>query len=178
MLPPTPRSAAQRGFTLVEVLLSAGLLAGVLISISSLFVLGSQNVKSGRELTKATTIANSAVEQVIAWPFEKVYGMAGAASTDTTAVWSTDEANPSWTGTTADVADWQAMAESWRDQVETDLNHGVLTFQVDGVGGLPSDDDLGLDPFASADFVRVRVTVSWEEARGRQRHVTFEQLVL
>ena len=169
---------SEQGFSLVEVLLSAGLLAGVLLSISSLFVLGSQSVRSGRELTKATTVANSAVEQVRAWSYDKVYGFAGASGASTTGTWSSDAVNPSYVGSAADVADWTATANAWRDEVEANLNQGALTYTVDGISNLPTEDDTGLDQFAEADFIRVRIRVQWTENNGRTRHVTFEQLTL
>jgi type II secretory pathway pseudopilin PulG len=177
-----PRSHASPrtdgGYSLVEVLLSAALLTAVLASISTLFLVGTQSVKSGRELTKATTIANSAMEQAIAWPFDLVYGFAGVGSDAETGTWSSSAANPAWAGSVQDVAEWTAVATAWREQVQSELLDGELTYQVDGVAGLPTGLWDGLDAFEDADFIRVRITVSWTEARGRPRHVTFEEIVL
>ena len=44
----------EQGFSLVEVILALGILAGVLISIAGLFIMGSKQVKSGRTSTFRT----------------------------------------------------------------------------------------------------------------------------
>ena len=56
MTPMTLHRRTQAGYSLIECLLAGALLSGVLVSISGLFIVGTNSVKSGRELTKATTI--------------------------------------------------------------------------------------------------------------------------
>lgn len=174
---PATSSRSQAGYSLIETLFAAGLLSFILISVSGLFLVGSQNVKSGRELTKATTIANSAMEQVLSWPFEKVYGFAGAVPTEQTKTWSTDLANPAYSGSTLDQADWAATANAWRTEVQEQLHQGKLTYKVDGVGRLPSGTDPGLVAYQDCQFLRVTVTIEWTE-RKRRREVVFEEMVL
>lgn len=173
-----PARRNEAGFSLIETLLATGLLAFILVSVSGLFVVGSQTVRSGREMTKATTIANSAMEQVISWPFEKVYGFAGGISSEQTRQWSTDLANPTYTGEPLDILDWGTTANAWRADVAEQLQGGKLTYKVDGVGRLPTNLDPGLATFRSSRFLRVTVTVEWTENAKRRRHVTFEELVL
>lgn len=168
----------EAGYSLIETLLAAGLLAFILTSVSGLFVVGTQNVKSGREMTKAVTVANSAMEQVMSWPFEKVYGFAGGVDADSTKQWSTDLANPATTGSAQDVADWALIANTWRSEVQQQLKEGRLTYKVDGIARLPTALDTGLTSFANAQFLRVTVSVEWTERKGRRRHVTFEEIVL
>lgn len=172
------RSATEAGYSLIECLLAAGLLTGVLVSISGLFILGTSSVKSGRELTKATTVANSCMEQVMSMPFESVYGLAGAIGSGQTANWSTNNANPTFTGTSEDVAEWTSIINAWRTTVRSQLMLGELTFKVDGMGRLPAGGDPGLVPYVDAQFLRVIVTVSWSERNGRRRSVTFEEITL
>lgn len=174
---PPPRRG-DSGYSLIECLLAAGLLAGVLVSISGLFLVGGRSVKSGRELTKATTIANSAMEQALGWNYDKVYGFAGATATTESQTWTTAMANPTYTGTADDVADWNATANAWRTDVQTDLHAGVLTYRVDGIDSLPQGGNDGMAPFVDAHFIRVTVTVRWTEAGNRARSVTFEEIVL
>jgi type II secretory pathway pseudopilin PulG len=174
-----PKNARREaGYSLIETLLAAGLLAFILVSVSGLFIVGTQNVKSGREMTKATTVANSAMEQVLAWPFEKVYGFPGGVAADSTKQWSTDLANPATTGSAQDMADWAAIADAWRAEVRQQLQGGKLTYKVDGIARLPTALDPGLTSFANAQFLRVTVTVEWVERKQRRRHVTFEEIVL
>jgi hypothetical protein len=162
----------------VECLLASALLAGVLIAISGLFILGTKSVQSGRELTKATTIANSAMEQVMSWPFASVYGFAGAIGADTTKTFTTALANPVYTGDANDVAEWGTIADAWRADVQEQLHEGEVTYRVDGVGRLPDGVDPGLVSYLEAPFLRVTVTVWWTEGGGRRRHVTFEEITL
>ena len=148
------------------------------VSVSGLFIVGSQNVKSGRELTKAATVANSAMEQVLSWPFEKVYGFPGGIALDQTKTWSSDLANPVTTGSAADQADWAAIANVWRSEVQGQLQGGRVIYTVSGIQRLPAPGNPGLTTFQAAQFLRVTVTVEWIERKQRRRHVTFEEIVL
>jgi hypothetical protein len=171
-----PRRRRSAGYSLVECLIATGLMTGVVVSISGLFIVGSRSVKSGRELTKATAIANTAMEQCIGWNYEKVYGFPGGIGTDQTKTWDTSLANPSWTGSADDVADMTSTATEWRARVR-ELQQGLLRYKVDGLARLPNGTDPGLTSFVGADFARVTVTVEWNEGR-RRRQVSFEEIVL
>jgi Tfp pilus assembly protein PilV len=177
-MPKSSSSRRQAGYSLIETLLAAGLLAFILVSVSGLFIVGSQNVKSGREMTKAATIGNSAMEQVLSWPYEKVYGFPGGVAADQTKTWSTDLANPTTTGSAQDQADWAAIANAWRSEVSSQLQGGRVVYKVDGVARLPTALDPGLTSFQNAQFLRVSVTVEWIERKQRRRHVVFEEIVL
>lgn len=170
----TPRS--ERGYSLVEVLVSAGVLGGVLLSISTMFIAGTQSVRSGRDLTRATTIASSATEDVLTLPYELVYGITGADRSAETSGWTTDDPIPPLSGSMDDVALMTEMLESWREQVQTELAQGRLTYRVDGIVRLPSASDDGLQSYNEATFLRVTIRVEWSETRNRRRHVVFEAL--
>lgn len=178
MARPLPPRRRVRGYSLIEALLASALLAGVLVSISGLFIVGTKSVRSGRELTKATTLANSVAEQVMGWPYEKVYGFAGGVAMDQTKTWDTNSANPTYTGSTADIADWTATANDFRTEVQSQLLAGHITYRVEGMARLPTPTDRGLTTFQDADFLRVTVTVSWKETGGRLRQVEFEEITL
>ena len=47
------RRRDEKGFSLIEVVIALGLLAGVLIAIAGLFILGGRSVKSGRTSSEA-----------------------------------------------------------------------------------------------------------------------------
>lgn len=173
-----PQRRTEGGYTLIETLLASGLLAFILVSISGLFVVGTQTVRSGREMTKATTIANSAMEQIMAWNYDKVYGFAGAVATEQTKQWDTNLANPAYTGSATDIADWTATANAWRTDVRAQLQGGRLIYKVDGIGALPTSTSPGLAAYQDAQFLRVTVTVEWTERAQRRRSVTFEEFIL
>ncbi len=176
--PPLTRRRPDAGFSLVETLIASGLLAFILLSVSGLFIVGGQNVRAGRELTKATTIANSAMEQILAWNYDKVFAFAGGVATDQTKTWDTSQANPAYQGTPTDVTDMTATANAWRDTVRTQLQGGKLTFKVDGIARLPTSLDPGLTTYQLSHFLRVTITVEWLERKNRRRHVVFEELIL
>jgi Tfp pilus assembly protein PilV len=176
-LPRTPR-ADSAGYSLIECLLAMALLTAVLLSISGLFILGSNNVKSGRELTKATTIANSCMEQTMSWPYDEAFGFSGATSTGLTTTWDTNSANPTYTASTTDAAAWGAIADQWRTDVRSQLMNGKITYKVDGMGRLPTSTDPGRVAYKDAQFLRVTITVSWQERNKRTRSVVFEEMTL
>jgi len=175
---PSRRDTAQDGYSLIEVMIAAALLATVLLSVAGVFMTGTQNVQSGRELTEAVTIANSIVEQVLGWPYDKVWGMTGGTAESETATFRSDVTPPVYSGDATDVADWTATAATWTETVEDALNQGTILYKVDGIERLPDEADDGLTNFRDAVFLRVTVTVRWTEARGRQREVVFEEIKL
>ena len=60
------RSAAkERGFSLIEVTIAMGLLATVLISIASLFIMGGKQVKNGKSTTTAVALTHEIMERVL-----------------------------------------------------------------------------------------------------------------
>ena len=175
---PIPPRGHERGYSLVEVMLASALLSSILVSISTLFVIGTQSVRSGRELTKAASIANGALEEALSWHYDKVWRMTGGASTTETLSWSTKTANPTYSGTADDQADCAATANAWRSNVEAQLKDGYLTYRVEGMANFPSGITDGLEVYPEADFLKVTITVFWTEGKGRTRHVQFEGITL
>lgn len=175
---PQKNRRAERGYSLIEVLVAAGVLGGVLLSISSMFVAGTQSVRSGRDMTRATTIASSAMEEVMTLPFELVYGLTGADRTMETSSWDTTLPVPALSGSAEDVLLMTALLDSWAAQVEDELAQGELSYRVDGINRPPTPGNPLVEPYNQATYLRVTITVTWVESRGRQRHVAFEGLVV
>ena len=173
------RRPREAGYSFVEVIMSVALLGGILLSVAGVFAIGSQSVKSGREMTKAVAIANTAVEQALAWPYELVYSFPGGAASDSTASWDTAKAYPAWGNVSAeDAADFTEVAGSWKARVESELQDGIVTFAVTGLGHLPVPGNPGIDAFEDAHFARVSITVEWTENGSRHRQVRVDELVL
>ncbi|MBI4169480.1 MAG: hypothetical protein HY510_06025, partial [Acidobacteria bacterium] len=82
--PHAGRGVGGEGFSLVEVILAIGILAGVLISISSMFMLGGRQVKVGKTITVATVLCHDIMETFDARSFNALYTDLGAAAGDTT----------------------------------------------------------------------------------------------
>ena len=69
----TQNGRSESGFNLIEVVIALALLAAVLLTISGLFIQGSQSVNTGRDLTEATSLATDILEQMDKWAFSQLY---------------------------------------------------------------------------------------------------------
>ena len=84
------------GFSLIEVVIALGLLAGVLISVAGLFILGGRSVKSGRTSSEALAAGKEIVEEMNGWAFAQLWGnfnlngQAKAYTVDTNSCTTTD----------------------------------------------------------------------------------------
>jgi prepilin-type N-terminal cleavage/methylation domain-containing protein len=156
------RRRDERGFSLIEVLVALGLMAGVLIAIAGLFVMGGRSVKSGRTSSEALAAAREIVEETNAWGYTQLWGNFGLAGTATT--YTIDTA----TCVTADCTGWQnalvaklgttAHATITLDNV-VQAGQPLVNF-VDGAGNLLSRN------------VRVTVKVLWTQVPGRARQLS------
>ena len=63
----------QRGYNLVEVLIAMAILGTILISVVTLFVMGQRNVYSGKQMTVATSLATSVMEDLAQIPVEGTF---------------------------------------------------------------------------------------------------------
>ena len=154
------RGGGDRGFSLVEVVLAMGLLAGVLIATSGLFIVAGKQVKSGRTSSEALAVAKEIHEDMVGWGYSQLWGMFGYDGQAST--YTVD------TRTSAACAGWQATLAS---KLGPSAFASILLQSVDSVGG-------GATNFADASgnvlarAVRVSVTVNWLEVPGRARSVT------
>src|SRR4051812_15593852 len=129
----------QAGYNLVEVMVAMGLLATVLVSIVSLFVMGRRNVYSGKEMTAAVSMATRVSEDLSGMTVDEIYSAFGVTSTapmttitvDTTAP-KTALPNNTYTGSivrrTTDVLDTTATGNDaggflsrWKSEMDTNL---------------------------------------------------------
>jgi len=142
----------ERGFSLVEVVIAIGVLAGVLLSICSMFILGGRQLKGGKTMTEATALAHDLMETFDKLSFTGLYTTFGAVAADTTkSVTTTGATNPT---------------TPWRAEVERKLANGVATVTLDQVGGTN---------FGNAVGIKMTVTVSWNEL-GRPQTVTLSTI--
>jgi type II secretory pathway pseudopilin PulG len=140
--------AAERGFSLVEVVIALGLLAGVLISISGLFIIGAKQVQSGKTSSEAIAVGRTILEEMNKWGFRQTYQIFGYDGSTTS--YSVDTRTNSY-------------ATKWQPLLASNLvnSHATIQLQSLGPGGTP--------PNMSATLaIRVLVTVNWDEgARHR-----------
>lgn len=140
----------QSGFSLVEVVIALGLLAGVLITISGLFIIGNRQVKSGRTQSEALAVAETILEEMDGWGFRQTYQLFGFDGTATSH--SVDSRVNAYASKWQPVLD-ESLANSWAIVDITSLGTGPPTL-------------------ATTKAIRVVVTVNWSEgARNRQVRV-------
>lgn len=163
----------EKGFSLVEVLIAAGITAAILISISGMFILGTQKVKGGRNLSAATTVNQSILEQMRGMRGRTIYGVLNGQTGDSVVTWSTDLANPAYSGDNEDLAaEYGLIVDDWRAVVREALPRGRVIFTVEGFANRPTGGNDGTATLGGARFLRIEVSVAWTEVRGRSRVVT------
>lgn len=142
---------SQQGFSLVEVVIALGLMAGVLISVAGLFVLGGRSVNSGRNSSEALAVGRQIIEEMNGWGFRQTYALYGFDGTANS--YSVDSRT-------------NAYASKWQPIVTERLGTGAFaTVQINSLAAS------GTPPVLSASnckAIRVVVTVFWNEGpRGR-----------
>lgn len=137
-----------RGFSLIEVLLALGLLAGVLVATASLFVVSDRSVNGGRTASEALAVARSVVEEIQDWGFHQTYRAFGL-----------DGSLVSYTVDTRS----NAYALKWQAMLPDKLRNGFATIELESLA--PSG---AAPPLAGAQAIRVLVTVHWEEGPRRR----------
>ncbi len=140
----------RRGFSLVEVILALGLLAGILLSIGTMFVLGGRQVASARRQTQATAIARDILESQKNRSFTGLYTAAGATPADRRA--TVTSVRPG------------SVIPPWQPRIAGLLGDGAATLTIEPLGP-------GAPDFGAAHGLRLVVSVNWNEA-GRGRAVT------
>lgn len=137
------------GFSLVEVIIAIGVLAGLLLSIATMFILGGRQVKAGKTITEATTLAQDIMEEFDRASFTSLYTNLGAATTDSTrTVLSTTTGSP--------IAGWQT-------EIGRKLANGSAAVTIDAVGP-------GTPTFGNAAGIRLTINIAWNEL-GRPQSV-------
>lgn len=144
-----PRESGERGFSLVEVIIAMGILAGVLVSISSMFMLGGRQVKVGRTMTAATALCHDIMEAFDARSFTNLYTSLGAAAGDTTRTVASNVSG--------------SPIQAWQAEISRKLEGGVATVTILPMGpGTPN--------FGTATGIRLTVSLTWSEL-GRSQTV-------
>jgi hypothetical protein len=147
---PVPPVGREAGFSLAEVVVALGLLAGVLISIAGLFVLSGRQLRSGRSSTEALAVARDVLEEVDGWGFDRLPVVLGC--------------NAAESSCQADFRDFDA-GEAWQARVE-DFGYGASGALTAG-GSLTLETLDGL-PFAESRTLRISVEVEWWEGARRR----------
>src|SRR5262245_20090629 len=146
--------SSESGFNLIEVVIALALLAAVLLTISGLFIQGSQSVNTGRDLTEATSLATDILEQMDKWAFSQLYTNFGKATTDS-AFFVTSTAGGNFNAT---------LAGMCQTKINERLPNAGATVTVTPLGGAN---------FGAAKGIRVQVTINWT-LKLKSRNVSLE----
>lgn len=150
----------QRGYSLVEVLISLGLMTGVLVAISSMFVLGGTYVKSGKTLTTATALAQDMMEDINKQSYTGLYLLLQGASPD-----------PNATSAVSDTRVPGSVANTlWGNQIRSNLYKGFGVVTMAPIGGTATP-----ATFASGEGIRITIEMGWTELR-RNRALKMENV--
>lgn len=146
------------GFSLIEVIVSLGILAAVLVAIASMFVLGQSNVNSGRKLTEATSVAQHIMEDInkLSYNGLKIF-FVGTPNLTTLTIYTADTR----------VAGSYAQTQ-YKPLIDDRLYKAYALIDLQPIGG-----NVKPAVWATGEAIRVTVTVYWTELR-RDRSVTIE----
>jgi prepilin-type N-terminal cleavage/methylation domain-containing protein len=170
------------GYNLVEVLIATAIMGVVSLSIFTLFFMGKNNVYSGKQMTQAVAIGTRVMEDISAYNRKNIYSTAfNIAGTETGAnivfngttyvnsqIRSTDS-TISYTPVQTNISTENAtpgLLARWRTMLSGNkrLSKPAITLILE-----PQQDPTNEPPqFATAELLRVRVFVTWQEA-GRRR---------
>ena len=141
-------ATAQAGFSLVEVMVALGLLAGVLLSVAGLFVVGERQVARGRHQSTALAAAQTILEEIGVWNHEATWKRFDSIGDVAILTVVTTDTNP------------DNIASKWQPLLQDTLANGRAEIRVE------SCDGANLNVSAA---VRVVVTVLWDERTRTRR---------
>ena len=143
------------GFSMVEVLLALGLLGAVLVSITSLFIIGGKRVAQGRERTEALSVATHIMESLDTMSYRGLYTNFSAASDPGAAA-----------GPLTIDSRTHSVAQSlgWQNLIDDKLEGSFAVVTIQRIGGTS---------FRTARAIRTRTTIFWDDL-NRTRNVTLE----
>ncbi len=75
----------EKGFTLVEVMVALAIFTGGILAIAAMQIRAISTNTSSRQLTEASTLAQAAMEDVIAKDYATLYALRGTGATETQA---------------------------------------------------------------------------------------------
>ena len=169
-----PRRHCDAGFSLIEVLIAMALLSTVLLSVVTLFYLGRSNVYSGKQLTRATSVAVHANEDINALPATDLldaFKIDKSVTATNNTVAGVQYANSIVRSVNVDAGganDPKGYLKRWQGYLTPDrVFKGDLTIVI-----MPSDYSDAAD-VTTARLLQVRIVTQWSE-RNRARTVVMD----
>jgi len=135
-------ATSQAGFSLIEVLVALGLMAGVLLSIAGVFVVGERQVARGRHQTTALAAAQTILEEIGTWNYAATWERFDSIGDVPTLSVATTDTNPA------------SIVSKWQPFLSDTLSNGRAKIRVESCDGA----NLNVST-----AVRVVVMVLWDE---------------
>lgn len=166
------RTAQQKGYNLIEVMVAMALLGSVLIAVVTLFMIGQKNVYSGKQMTRAVSAGTVVMEDISAFDTNQLQAAFALGSATLAPVTRHGKTYPnSYLLTTDDLStDPLGYLTRWKERMtqENFLNGRVAILITPRNAGSNA-------PVATANIYRVKVFVEWNESL-RERHITLESV--
>ncbi|HEV2718576.1 MAG TPA: prepilin-type N-terminal cleavage/methylation domain-containing protein [Thermoanaerobaculia bacterium] len=177
----TKRSSSA-GFSLAEVLVAVALLSVILLALFGLVTAGVRQAYSGKKMTQASMVAQSAIERM---NIQQCQDLLGAASTDTSVNRTWTKTDPgsadakttpaAETGTTAPILARNAVRDLLRtsDLAATPSAPATLTVTMNAMPSTPTPTNFG-----NCSMVNVVVDLNWFDYGLRKRTIRLQSLNL
>ncbi len=176
---------SQRGYNLVEVLVATGVLGTVLLSVLTLFFVGTRNVYSGKQMTRAVAIGTRVMEDLSGPNKRSIYlgafDIADSATGASITIAGRTYPNSRLRSTNptvipsppSDIATQTALGpmylDDWSAQLGNQLTNGSVSIVM-----TPIEDPINTPArFRSATMMKIRVIIQWDE-RLRHRNIVLD----
>lgn len=184
------RRGADAGFSLIETLISMTILGVTVLSVMTLFAISRANIYSGKEMTQSVALATHAGENLSSLTVQGVYDAFAIKSANSPAlgtyvvdgvtytdvlIRSTDPNvvtnPPADIGNETTPAGGTGLLTNWRNQLANNrgLQRGSITVVI--TPRSPQSPILNASGRASAQILRMRVIVRWNEAQRKRSMV-------
>jgi prepilin-type N-terminal cleavage/methylation domain-containing protein len=171
------KTRKQSGYSLVEVLIALAITSVVLLTVVTLFYMGRRNVYSGKQMTYAVSVGTRVLELFSTSGMTDV--LSGFGIDDTTPFDTPDPLVNGVTYTnsisrdtdnitaTTDPQGWLATWKGWIGQAN-------LANAKGGVILTPRNPTDGTKKWTTAQYLKMRIYIQWDEAQNRRRIAFFD----
>jgi prepilin-type N-terminal cleavage/methylation domain-containing protein len=194
----------QHGYSLIEVLIAIAITAVVLLTVITMFYMGRRNVYSGKQMTVASSVGTRILEDIstmtaqdmrtyfnltntslgtvtldkVAGVGQMTYSSAAARDTSSCSVNSTTGAIDCGSNDVKPfyMANWYRMIVPGTDVSATLANPTIgIIFQPRNPTNIdPTTGAAGNFPVTTAQFVKIRVYVAWDQSKSFRRYAFFD----
>ena len=161
------------GYSLVEVLIAVAITGFVLLTVVTLFYMGRRNVYGGKQTTYAVSVATRMLEDISSLTSTDVaaaFGIDDSTTLGNVTVGDTTYASSVGRDTTSAgnaTVDPQGYLTNWKNMID----NSKLANATAGIVVTPRLPEVGNQPVTTAQTMKVRVWVQWDE--GSRRRLAF-----